>query len=56
MNGHFLRFETYIMGVVQKEKVYNKYSGCTSRGLLSFIKFRLSEETVATMHEGRVLA
>ena len=56
MNGHFLRFELYIMGVVQKEKGYNKYSSCTSRRLLPFIKFRINEETVATTRNGGVLA
>jgi len=56
MNGHFLRFEMYVTDVAQQEKFYNKYSGCTSRRLLPFVKFRVNEETVATTGNGRVLA
>jgi hypothetical protein len=56
MNGHFLRFEIYIMGVVQKEERLKQIQSCTSRQLLPFIQFRVNEETVVATRNGRVLA
>jgi len=55
MNGHFLRSGMYTTDVVQKEKGYDNYSGCTNGRVLSFIKFRVNEETVATTGNRRVV-
>jgi hypothetical protein len=55
MNGHFLSFEMYTHyngRSANGKKGYNKYSGCASRRLFPFIKFRVNEQTLATMRNG----